>query len=660
MTKELLAINTARFLSVDAIQKANSGHPGLPLGAAPTAFTLWANEMKHNPKNPDWKNRDRFVLSAGHGSSLLYSLLHLFGYGLELEDLKNFRQLDSKTPGHPEYKHTKGVEVTTGPLGQGIANAVGFAMAEAHLAETFNKDDLKIVNHYTYALCGDGCLQEGVSAEACSLAGTLELGKLIVLYDSNKITIEGDTNLSFRENVLMRYQAYGWQTIVVDDGNDLEAIQKAIKEAKADTKRPTIIEIKSVIGFGSPNRQGTSKAHGEPLGDEEIALTKKALGFNYEKPFSVSSEIKEYMKEIQEKLILHEYEWEKVRKQYAEKYPEDYKLYEVYHDKNFAENLGKDLLNNDDFWSYEGDIATRVSSSQVLNKLAKIVPNFFGGSADLSPSTKTIMEGLGSFTTENKKGKNLHFGIREFAMTAIANGIALHGGLVPYVAGFFVFSDYMKPAMRLSALMNLPVINILTHDSIGVGEDGPTHQPVEQLSMLRSIPNFTVMRPCDTNETAAAWYLALNRQSPSALVLSRQNLPLLKESGKNAIKGGYIVRDTDGAPDVILIATGSEVGLCYEAVDKLKSEGISARLVSMMSTEVFEEQTEEYKNSVLPKTITKRLAVEAGSTSDWYKYVGLDGKVLGLDEFGASAPANLVFEQKGFTVDNIVKLVKSL
>ncbi|MFV0520726.1 MAG: transketolase [Lachnospirales bacterium] len=650
------AINTLRFLSADAIEKANSGHPGLPLGMAPAAFTLFGNQMKHNPKNPNWLNRDRFVLSAGHGSALLYSVLHMFNYGLTMEDLKNFRQYNSKTPGHPEYGHTVGVEVTTGPLGQGIANAVGMALAESHLGKVFNKEDLTLVDHYTYAICGDGCLQEGVSSEASSLAGTLELGKLILLYDSNNISIEGNTDIAFRENVIDRYKAYGWQTLVVEDVNDLVSLNNAIDEAKKDTVHPTLILCKTKIGYGAPTKQGTAKAHGEPLGKEEIAQAKKNLNFNYEDDFSFPQSTKDYVSELLSSFEKEEEKWNDLCSKYKEKYPLDYANWEQWHNTE----LPVDLLNSEDFWSYEGDIATRVSSYNVLNKIAKLIPNLIGGSADLSPSTKTIMEGFSSLTTEDKSGRNLHFGIREFAMTAMANGIALHGGLRPYISGFFVFSDYMKPAMRLAALMNLPVINILTHDSIGVGEDGPTHQPVEQLAMLRSIPNFTVLRPCDTHETAAAWYLALTRKSPSALVLSRQNLPLLKDTGKCALKGGYILRDSNGTPDVILIATGSEVSLCYDSAIELEKQGKKVRVVSMLSIEVFEEQSSEYKENVLPKEITKRVVVEAASSFGWHKYTGFEGKLITVDAFGASAPANEIFKERGFTIDNVIATVNSL
>jgi len=644
-----LTINTIRFLCADQIQKANSGHPGLPLGMAPTAYTLWSKILKHNPKNPNWINRDRFILSAGHGSSLVYSLLHLFGYDVSLDDLKNFRQLNSKTPGHPEFKHTDGVEVTTGPLGQGIATGVGFAMAEKHLAATFNKNGNDIIDHHTFVICGDGCLMEGVSAEASSLAGTLGLEKLIILYDSNNITIEGDTSITFTENVLDRYKAYGFNTIFVADGNDTEKLSEAINEAKKSDK-PTIIEIKTKIGYGAPNKQGKASAHGEPLGVEEIALAKKNLEFDYAEDFSVPDEVSEHMAKVIADLENYEIEWNKKFEE-AEKDADFAKKWDIY----FNENIAETLLNNEDFWKHEGDLATRISSEVVLNRVAKIVPNIIGGSADLAPSTKTIMKDKGSFSKAAPEGCNLHFGIREHAMTAIANGISLHGGLNVYVAGFFVFSDYAKGALRLSAIMGLPIINIFTHDSIGVGEDGPTHQPIEHLDALHALPNFTVIRPCDSKETSAAWYLALTRRtSPSAIVLTRQGLPLLNETGKNAIKGGYILKDSEN-PNIILMASGSEVGLIYKAYDKLKEKGLNPRVVSMPSIEIFEEQPEEYKESVLPKNIRKRLAVEASSALVWHKYVGLDGDIICMNGFGASGPANLLFDEYGFTVDNVVE-----
>lgn len=649
MNKDQLTINTLRFLSAEAIQKAKSGHPGLPLGAAPAAYTLWAKNMKHNPSNPDWADRDRFVLSAGHGSALLYSLFHVFGYGTTIEDLKNFRQLDSHTPGHPEYGAAKGIETTTGPLGQGIANAVGFALAESHLAAEFNKPGYNVVDHYTYALCGDGCLMEGVSAEAASLAGTMELGKLIVLYDSNRITIEGSTDIAFKENVRERFDAYGWQTLLVEDGNDVDAIDKAIKEAKAETKRPTIIEIKTTIGYGAPNKQGKASAHGEPLGDEEIALAKKNLGWEYTEPFYVPEEVKENGAAVAKAGKEANDAWCEMFKKYRAEFPEMAEKWDVYYGNKLP-----DLLNNEDFWTYEGDLATRASSEKVLNKLSKIVPNLFGGSADLGPSNKSVMNDREYYSPENPSGSNVHFGIREFAMTAMANAIALHGGLRPYIAGFFVFSDYMKAAMRISSLSELPVISILTHDSIGVGEDGPTHQPIEQLAALRSMPGYTVIRPCDTHETAAAWYLALTRKQPTGIVLSRQSLPLLPETGKGALKGAYILQDCKGTPDIILMATGSEVELIYKANVFLTEQGYKVRTVSMPSFEVFEEQSEEYKESVLPNAVRKRVAVEAASDFGWYRYVGLDGKVVSMHGYGASAPAKELFKKFGFTVENVV------
>ncbi|MDR1558743.1 MAG: transketolase [Clostridiales bacterium] len=650
MTKiEELSINTIRFLSAEAIQKAKSGHPGLPLGAAPAAYTLWADFLKINPESPEWPDRDRFILSAGHGSALLYSLLHLFGFGLTIDDLKNFRQAGSLTPGHPEYGHTIGVEVTTGPLGQGIANGVGMAVTEKYLAARFNKPDARLIDHYTYVLHGDGCLMEGVSAEAASLAGTLGLGKLILLYDSNNITIEGDTRIAFRENVLDRFKAYGWHVQLVSDGNDTGAIADAIKEAKSVTDKPSIIEIKTLIGYGAPNKQGKASAHGEPLGADEINAAKKAAGWPYEEEFFVPDAVKTHMNSILAGKSESMAAWRKLAEEYEAAYPDDYREWKLWNSGSPA----VDLLNNEDFWTYEGSPATRVSSERVLNKACKLIPNLIGGSADLSPSTKTIMKGRGDFSAETPEGSNMHFGIREHAMTAIANGMSLHGGVIPYVAGFFVFSDYMKPAMRLSALMKLPVIYIMTHDSVGVGEDGPTHQPVEQLASLRSIPGFTVMRPCDTRETAAAWYLALTRKGPSALALSRQNLPALPDTGKAALRGAYIIKET-AEPDIILLASGSETSLICEAADILKAKGVNARAVSVFSMEIFDEQEEDYKESVLPAGVRVRLAVEAASSFGWHKYTGLDGGIISIDTFGASGPANLLFKQYGFTVENVV------
>jgi transketolase, bacterial and yeast len=649
-----LTVNTIRILSAQMIQKANSGHPGLPLGAAPAAYTLWAKHMKHNPQNPKWFDRDRFILSAGHGSAMLYSLLFLFGYGLSIDDLKNFRQWESLTPGHPEYKHTIGVEVTTGPLGQGIANAVGMALSESHLAAKFNKPGFDVVNHFTYALCGDGCLMEGVSAEAASLAGTLKLGKLIVLYDSNNITIEGSTDIAFKEDVLKRFEAYGWQTIKVSDGNDLNAISNAISQAKNDLSRPSIIEIKTIIGFGAPNKQGKSCAHGEPLGIDEINAMKENFSWDNTENFYVPQEVLDYMQGIKIAAQENENRWNELFDSYKTNYPNLAKEWIDWHDSNI------DLENNEEFWQCEGDLATRLSSEFVLNKLSKLVPNLIGGSADLAPSTKSVMKNREFYSAENPSGSNIHFGIREHAMSAIANGMALHGGLRVYVSGFFVFSDYMKPALRLSALMGLPVINIFTHDSIGVGEDGPTHQPVEQLAALRSIPNFTVIRPCDTNETIAAWCYAMkNLDGPTAIILSRQKLPLLNETGKNALHGAYILRDCDN-PQIILMASGSEVSLIYRAYDKLKESGIRARVISMPSFEIFEKQSDEYKENVLPNNIRARLAVEAASSFGWHKYIGLDGDIICVNGFGASAPADILFEKYNFTVDNIINRAKKL
>lgn len=649
---EQLSVNTIRFLSAEAIQKANSGHPGLPLGAAPAAYTLWAREMKHNPANPDWVDRDRFVLSAGHGSAMLYSLLHLFGYGLTIEDLKQFRQKGSLTPGHPEYKWTKGVEITTGPLGQGIANAVGFALAEKHLAAKFNTPEYKIVDHYTFVMCGDGCLMEGVSSEAASLAATMGLGKLILLYDSNNITIEGSTDIAFTEDVLKRFEAYGWHTQEVSDGTDIDTIATAIEFAKKEKSKPSIIKIDTIIGYGAPNKQGKASAHGEPLGEEEIKAAKQTLGWTETESFAVPQEVAEHMKALQEKGAKKEQEWNTLFEQYKKANPELAKEWEIWH----SDELPVDLLNDEDYWTYEGDIATRASSEKVLQKLSKVVPNLMGGSADLAPSNKSVMKDRQYYSAQTPEGSNIHFGIREFAMTAMANGMAAHGGLRPYIAGFFVFSDYMKSGLRMSALMELPVISIMTHDSIGVGEDGPTHQPVEHLAALRSMPNYIVFRPCDTRETAAGWLAGLmSTTSPTALVLTRQNLPLLEGTGKEALKGAYVLRDCEGTPDILLMASGSEVELIYKAYDVLAEKGIKARVISMPSFELFEKQSQEYKESVLPNKIRNRVAVEAASSFGWHKYVGLDGATITIDKFGASAPAGTLFKEFGFTVENVVQ-----
>lgn len=653
MSKELdkLCINAIRVLSADAIEKSKSGHPGLPLGAATMAYTLWSN-MNHNGKNPKWDNRDRFVLSAGHGSMLEYSLLHLFGYGITVEDIKNFRQVGSLTPGHPEYGHTQGVEITTGPLGQGICNAVGMAIAEAHLAEKFNKPGYEVVNHNTYAIVGDGCLMEGISGEASSLAGTLGLGKLVVLYDSNNISIEGNTDIAFREDVAKRYEAYNWQVIKVNDGNDIEAIENALEEAKKETTKPSMIIVKNQIGFGCPAKQGKASAHGEPLGAENVKAMKENLGWKQEDfyvPAQVYSNMDKYINAGVEK----ENSWNNLFERYKNEYPE---LAEEYSKWMSGEIDSESLLNNEELWSFDKEMATRESSGIMINRLANLIPNLIGGSADLAPSNKTYMTGKGDFSAEDRSGRNLHFGVREHAMAAIANGMYAHGGLKVFCATFFVFSDYMKGAMRLSSLMNLPVSYVLTHDSIGVGEDGPTHQPIEQLAALRSMPNMTVFRPADSKETAAAWYYAVtNGSTPTSLVLTRQKLPLYDGCAKRALKGGYILKDSKKEiPDVILMASGSEVELIYKAADELAARGIDARVVSIPSFEIFNTQDEAYKESVLPNSVRKRVAVEALTSFGWYQYVGLDGRIISLDTFGASGNADALFKQFGFTVENVV------
>ena len=652
-----LSVNAIRVLSADAVQKANSGHPGLPLGAAAIGYELWANHMNHNPKNPNWENRDRFVLSGGHGSTLLYSLLHLFGYGLTLDDLKNFRQWGSKTPGHPEYGVTTGVEASTGPLGAGMAMAVGMAMAETHLAAKFNKEGYPVVDHYTYVLGGDGCMMEGINYEAFSLAGTLKLNKLIVLYDSNKISIEGNTDIAFTEDVPARFKAMGFKVLEVKDGNDISEIGKAIEEAKADKESPSFIKINTKIGFGSP-KEGSADVHGAPLGADNIIAMKKTLGWPSEEPFFVPDEVYENYKAKAENLAKKEEEWNKLFKEYCEKFPEMKTLWDEYKDETKA---GK-LLDDEDFWSYEEKAdATRNLSGKVLNKLSAKLPTLFGGSADLAPSNKSYVNGAGDYSAENYAGRNVHFGVRELAMTGIGNGLVLHG-LKAYVSTFFVFSDYVKPMARLASLMEIPLTFILTHDSIGVGEDGPTHEPIEQLAEFRAMPNFNVFRPADATETIAAWYSAVtSKETPTALVLTRQNLPQLAGSSKEALKGGYVVADSSKeTPDAIIIASGSEVSLSIEAKEALAKEGIDVRVVSMPCMDIFEKQPLEYKEKVLPKAVRARVAVEALSEFGWGKYVGLDGKTVCLDRFGASAPADVLFKEFGFTVENVVKTVKEV
>lgn len=659
---DLLAINAIRTLSIDAIEKANSGHPGLPMGAAPMAYTLWTKQMRHNPQNPKWYNRDRFVLSAGHGSMLLYSLLHLGGYGLEMEEIKNFRQWDSKTPGHPEYGHTVGVEATTGPLGQGIAMSVGMAMAERHLAGTYNKEGHEIVDHYTFALCGDGDLMEGVASEAISLAGHLQLEKLIVLYDSNDISLDGDLEKSFSENVQKRFESNGWNYLKVQDGTDIDEINKAIEQAKANKGKPTLIEVKTVIGFGSPNKSGKSDSHGAPLGADEVLLTKAAYEWAHE-PFQVPEEVYETFKAAADvQGVQAENDWNAKFESYKAEYPE------------LAEQFVK-AMNNELPADYDAEIpvyeagksvATRSSSGDVINALAKKVPSFFGGSADLAGSNKTTMKGAGDFSADDYAGRNIWFGVREFAMGAALNGMALHGGVNVFGGTFFVFSDYVRPAVRLSALMGLPVTYVFTHDSIAVGEDGPTHEPIEHLASLRAMPNLSVIRPADANESAEAWRIAVTSKStPTVLVLSRQNLPVIDtpiDTVREGVqKGAYVISPaTKETPDAILIATGSEVSLAVEAQKALLADGIDASVVSMPSMDRFEQQSAEYKESVLPKAVTKRLAIEMGASFGWHKYTGFEGDVLAIDKFGASAPGELVIEKYGFTVENVVNKVKAL
>lgn len=660
MNIEEMSVNAIRVLSADAIQKANSGHPGLPLGTAPVAYELFAKHMNYNPHNPDWVNRDRFVLSGGHGSMLLYSLFHLFGIGnLSLEEVKNFRQFGSLTPGHPEYGHTVGVEATTGPLGQGMAMAVGMAMAEAHLSSVFNKEGFPVVDHYTYVLGGDGCMMEGISSECFSLAGTLGLSKLIVFYDSNNISIEGSTDIAFTEDVVTRFKAFGFQTIEVEDGNDLEAIGKAIEEAKADKTRPSLIKVNTLIGYGCPAKQGKASAHGEPLGVDNVAALKENINWPCKGDFEVPKEVYDHYKELADNMAKAEDKWNELFAAYVEKYPEMKELWDNY----FYGYDMSDLFNSDEYWA-KGDKpeATRSTSGTILNMIKKAMPNLIGGSADLAPSNKTNMKDAGDFSKDNYAGTNLHFGVREQAMAAIGNGLALHGGLKAFVATFFVFSDYVKPMARLSALMKLPLTYVFTHDSIGVGEDGPTHEPIEQLAAFRSLPDFTVFRPCDRTETAAAWMYAVeNECGPTGLVLTRQNLPQMEGSSKDALKGGYVIAESEKAvPDAIIIASGSEVSLAVNAKEELKKSGIDVRVVSMPSMELFDKQSAEYKESVLPNAVRKRVAVEALSDFGWYKYVGLDGKVIAMEGFGASGPAATLFEHFGFTVDNVVKTVKEV
>ncbi|WPG04021.1 transketolase [Streptococcus agalactiae] len=657
-TIDQLAVNTVRTLSIDAIQAANSGHPGLPMGAAPMAYVLWNKFLNVNPKTSrNWTNRDRFVLSAGHGSALLYSLLHLAGYDLSIDDLKQFRQWGSKTPGHPEVNHTDGVEATTGPLGQGIANAVGMAMAEAHLAAKFNKPGFDLVDHYTYTLHGDGCLMEGVSQEAASLAGHLKLGKLVLLYDSNDISLDGPTSQSFTEDVKGRFESYGWQHILVKDGNDLEAIAAAIEAAKAETDKPTIIEVKTIIGFGA-EKQGTSSVHGAPLGAEGITFAKKAYGWEYP-DFTVPAEVvARFASDLQARGAKAEEAWNDLFAKYEVEYPELAAEYK----EAFAGKAETVELKAHDLGS---SVASRVSSQQAIQQLSTQLPNLWGGSADLSASNNTMVAAETDFQASNYAGRNIWFGVREFAMAAAMNGIALHGGTRVYGGTFFVFSNYLLPAVRMAALQNLPTVYVMTHDSIAVGEDGSTHEPIEQLASVRSMPNLNVIRPADGNETNAAWQRAVSETDrPTMLVLTRQNLPVLEGTSELAQegvnKGAYILSEAKGELDGIIIATGSEVKLALDTQDKLESEGIHVRVVSMPAQNIFDEQEASYQEQVLPSAVTKRLAIEAGSSFGWGKYVGLNGLTLTIDTWGASAPGNRIFEEYGFTVENAVSLYKEL
>lgn len=661
MTNEKIvedSINAIRFLSADAIQKASSGHPGLPLGCAALAYEIFANHINHTPKNPAWENRDRFILSGGHGSMLLYSILHLFGYeNMDIEAIKNFRQENSNTPGHPEYGHTIGVEATTGPLGQGMAMAVGMAIASEHMAATFNKENFKIVDNYTYVLGGDGCLMEGISSEAFSLAGDLALSKLIVLYDSNQICIEGSTDGVFGEDVAKRMEAFGFNVLFVNDGNDLEEISVAIQKAKSQDEKPSFIIVKTKIGFGCPNKEGSEKAHGEPLGEENIALMKENFNWKYDK-FEIPKEVYAHYKEKLKRTNEAYEKWTALIEEYKKEYPKMWEKWEKYHTPiNVYDYLEEDDL----FEKVEKDEATRSSSGVILNKLANKIENIIGGSADLAPSNKSFMDKFAIFSKKERMGRNIRYGVREQAMAAIANGIALYGGLKTYVATFFVFSDYTKPMARLSALMKLPITYIYTHDSIGVGEDGPTHEPIEQLAQFRAMPGMTVIRPCDRKETAAAWKYAIESvDEPVALVLTRQNLAQQENSTKDISKGAYILQKESKDLDVILMSSGSEVAICVEAAKELEKEGISTRVVSIPSFELFDRQSESYKESILPKTCRNRVSIEAASTLSWGKYVGLDGKSIGIDTFGASAPAKVLFEHFKITKENVVESAKKL
>ena len=655
-----ICINTIRTLSMDAVQKANSGHPGAPMGLATAAYVLWTRVMKHNPKNPGWLDRDRFVLSGGHASMLLYSLLHLSGYGVTLDDIKNFRQWGSKTPGHPEFGHTPGVETTTGPLGQGFANAVGMAMAERHLAARFNRKGYEIVDHFTYMMCGDGDMMEGISSEAASLAGHLGLGRLICIYDDNKISIEGSTEITFTEDVALRFKAYNWHILKVDNGNDMDAIFSALQEAKAETERPSLIVLRTHIAFGSPNKQDTADAHGAPLGEEEVRLTKKILGVPEDLSFFIPEQALDRFRKCIDAGNEAEADWQEKYQAYNKECPDLAKQW-VDAMSGFL-TAGWDA-SIPEFSTSDGPIATRAASGMVLNAIAAKLPTLIGGSADLAPSNKTYMDAFHEFQKDAYDGRNIRFGVREHAMGGIMSGMFLHNGLRPYGGTFLVFADYLRPAIRVASLMKLPVIYVFTHDSIAVGEDGPTHQPVEQIASLRAIPGLTVIRPADASETAQAWSQAVkNTSGPVALILSRQKLPVLnRDNTENGLTdGAYILADCEGKPDIILIATGSEVHIALEAQKRLALENIAVRVVSMPSWELFEQTTHEYKDRVLLPDVTVRLAVEAGSPMGWEQYVGNSGAIIGIKGFGASAPGGTVMKQFGFTPENIVQKTMDL
>ncbi|MEE9429405.1 MAG: transketolase [Melioribacteraceae bacterium] len=656
------SINTLRLLAVDAIQKAKSGHPGMPMGVAPIAYVLYKEIMNHNPANSKWLNRDRFILSGGHGSMLLYGILHLSGYDLSLDELINFRQWGSKTPGHPEFGKTDGVETTTGPLGQGFTNAIGMAVAQSHLAATYNKDNFPILNHHIFVEVGDGDLMEGISHEAASFAGHNKLGRVIVFYDDNSITIDGSTELSNSDNVEKRFEAYNWQVLNIDDVNDLDAIRNSVEKAKAELDKPTIIITKTTIGFGSPNKQGTHGIHGSPLGDEEIVLTKQNFGFPENETFVVPEEVKEYFSELKEKGANVEQQWQKMFEEYSEKYPKEAKQFLEIMSGNFGESWKAKLPK---FENYGEGMATRSASGVVLNEIVSELPTLLGGSADLTPSNNTALKGYDDYNSKTPQGRYIRYGIREFAMSAMMNGMATYGGVIPYSGTFMVFSDYLRPSLRLASISEIKPIYVLTHDSIGVGEDGPTHQPIEHVAALRSIPGMILLRPCDANETSEAWRFAIEHKgSPIGIALTRQNLTILDRnvyaSAEGTRKGAYILEDCKGIPDVIVMASGSEVELAIKVAENISNENTKVRVVSFPSFEIFEMQDESYKESVLPKSVRKRVSIEAGISQGWHKYVGLDGEVISIDKYGASAPQNIVFEKYGFTVEAILEKVKKI